>query len=146
MFKLNRKYFFRKWRKVDTFFHNILCTVLKENRTIPPRTIPLRTIAPRQFPPGHLPRDNCHQEQLLPRQSPPDNPHLGQWLPANYPSDNCPPYNSHLGKWSPDNCTWTISSKDNWSLGQMTLGHLPPKLTYDARFHPFHPVELNETS
>ena len=126
MFKLNRKYFFRKWRKVDTFFHNILCTVLKENRTIPPRTISPRTIAPRQFPPGHLPRDNCHQEQLLPRQSPPDNLHLGQW--------------------SPDNCTWTISSKDNWSLGQMTLGHLPPKLTYDARFYPFHPVELNETS
>ena len=29
MFKVNRKYFFRKWRKVDTFFHNISSTVLK---------------------------------------------------------------------------------------------------------------------
>ena len=29
MFKMNRKHFFRKLRKVDTFFHDILSTVLK---------------------------------------------------------------------------------------------------------------------
>ena len=29
MFKINKKYFLRKIRKVDTFFHNVLSTVLK---------------------------------------------------------------------------------------------------------------------
>ena len=29
MFKMNRKYFFRKWRKLILFFHNISSTVLK---------------------------------------------------------------------------------------------------------------------
>ena len=29
MFKINRKYFFRKWRKMDAFFHNISSTILK---------------------------------------------------------------------------------------------------------------------
>ena len=56
--------------------------------------------------------------------------HLGNCSPNNYPLSprQSPPHNSHQEKLPPDNWTWTISSKDNWSPGQMCPGHLPPIL------------------
>ena len=77
--------------------------------------------------PDNCTTDNCHLGQLSPGQFPQDDSHLGQ-LPADIcpPSDNWPPDNSHLGKLPPDNWTWTISSYNKLTPGQITIEHLPP--------------------
>ena len=61
----------------------------------------------RQFPPGKLPPGQFLSGQLPPRTI----------APRQFPSRKMPP----------NNCTWKISSQDNWPSGQMTPGHLPPR-------------------
>ena len=80
----------------------------------------------------NCPLDNClrtiHPRQILPRI-------IVHWMIASQtiipltiaPLDNYPLVNPQLGKLLPDNCTWTISSWDNWPAGQMTPRHLPPR-------------------